>query len=311
LCFTLQVARILWTSLRVVKHHLKKNYATRKPRASSYQLAIQGSTLGQNRAVREVGIVSPVLIAGLVIAGLCVLIAIGVINQIVEKNNLEKARTRAELSDRMRRCANLSDGFPGQMMTPALKLLLSRLELHLGERLQPLDKKNTALEARLSKLRDAVAKGEDIPLENPPVKVLTEAQAKEIRLLLEDLHTQIVWANQHNQLDTQSAKGWIRQIQRMMVLLHIEYFSNVGQQSLQQGSAHKARLAFERGIQHIRKQANAADYQPQLAALESSYAHANKLEQTQQKPKLDEPSELAEGLKSLESEEDWKKKDIY
>ena len=254
---------------------------------------------------------SPVLITGLVIAGLFILIAIGLINQIVEKNNLEKARIRAELSDRMRRCANLSVSFPGQMMTPALKLLLTRLELGLGEQLRPLDKKNATLEPRLATLRNAVAKGEEIPVENAPVKVITEAQAKEIRLLMEDLHAQIVWANKQNQLETTAAKRWIQQIQRMMVMLHVEYFSNVGQQTLQQGSAHKARLAFERGIQHIRKQANPADYQEQLSKLEASYSHANKLEQTQQQPKLDEPSELAEGLKSLESEDDWKKNNIY
>lgn len=254
---------------------------------------------------------SPVLITGLVVAGLFILIAIGVINQIVEKNSLEKARIRAELSDRMRRCANLSEGFPGQMMTPELKLLLSRLELALGEQLLPLDKKNSTVESRVVALRSAVAKGEAIPVENAPVKVVTEAQAKEIRLLLEDLHALIVWANKQNQLDATAAKRWVRQIQQMMVMLHVEYFSNVGQLALQQGSAHKARLAFERGLQYIRKQANPAEYQAQLAKLEASYTHANKLEQTQQQPQLDEPSELAEGLKSLESEDDWKKNNIY
>ena len=254
---------------------------------------------------------SPVLITGLVIAGLFILIAIGVINQIVEKNNLEKARLRAELSDRMRRCANLSDHMPSQMMTPPLKLLLARLELHLGEQLLPLDKKNAVLSTRIDTLRGAVAKGDDIPVQNAPVKVTTEAQAKEVRLLLEDLHAQIVWANKQQQLDTPAAKRWLQQIQRMMVLLHAEYFTNIGQQALQQGSAHKARLAFERGIQHIRKQPNPAEYQALLKPLEANYAHANKLEQTQQQPKLDEPSELAEGLKTLESEDDWKNNNIY
>lgn len=254
---------------------------------------------------------SPVLIAGLVIAGLFILIAIGFINQIVEKNNLEKARMRAELNDRIRRCANLSDSIPGQMMSPALKLMLARLELYLGERLLPLDKKNPAITARVDSLRNAVAKGDEIPVPNTPVKILTEAQAKEVRLLLEDLHAQVIWANKQGQLDTTAAKRWLHQIQRMMVMLHVEYFTNIGQQALQQGSAHKARLAFERGIQHIRKQSNQADYQAQLQQLEASYTHANQLEQTQHQPKLDEPNELTEGLKNFESEDDWKKNNIY
>jgi len=255
--------------------------------------------------------VSPVLIAGLVIAGLFILIAIGFINQIVEKNNLEKARMRAELNDRIRRCANLSDSIPGQMMSPALKLMLARLELYLGERLLPLDKKTPAITARVDSLRNAVAKGDEIPVQNTPVKILTEAQAKEVRLLLVDLHAQVIWANKQGQLDTTVAKRWLHQIQRMMVMLHVEYFTNIGQQALRQGSAHKARLAFERGIQYIRKQSNQADYQTQLQQLEASYTHANQLEQTQHQPKLDEPNELAEGLKNFENEDDWKKNNIY
>lgn len=254
---------------------------------------------------------SPVLIAGLVVSGLFILIAIGVINQIVEKNNLEKARIRADLSDRMRRCANLSDSLPAQMMTPALKLTLTRLELHLGERLLQLDKKNSTVSARVDALRSAAAKADEIEVPNAPVKVATEAQAKEIRLRLEDLYALIVWANKQNQLDTAAAKRWIQHIQHMTVMLHIEYFTNIGQQALKQGSAHKARLAFERGIQHVRKQPNPAEFQSQLAQLEASYTHANKLEQTQQQPKLDEPSELTEGLKNFENEDDWKKNNIY
>ncbi len=254
---------------------------------------------------------SPGLIAGLVIAGLFVLIGIGFINQIVEKNNLEKARQRAELTDRLRRCANLSDGFPGQMMTPSLKLLLARLQLHLAEKLVPLERSNAALAARIDNLRTDVAKGEDIPVPNPPVRIVTEAQAKQIRLLLEDLHAQVIWAAKNGQLDGSSAKRWTQQIQKMLVILHIEYFSNLGQQALQQGHAHKARQAFERGIQYVRKQANQHDYQAQLKQLEASYTHANQLEQTQHQPKLDEPNELTEGLKGLESDDDWKKNNIY
>ncbi len=278
----------------------------------SYQLAIQPSTLGTKIArVREVCAVSSALIAGLVLAGLFILITIGYINQLVEKGNLEKARQRAELNDRIRRCALLSDAFPGQMMTPALKLMLSRLELHLAERLLPLDKKNAALASRIEALRASVAQGQDIPVTNSPTKIMTEAQAKELRLLLDDLQALVVWAAKQRQLEPMQAKQWLAETQRMLVLLHVEYFTNAGKLALQQGNAHKARLAFERGLQYVRKQANQADYQTQRKQLEANYAHANQLEQTQQKPDLNEPSELTEGLKAFETEDDWKKNNIY
>jgi len=255
--------------------------------------------------------VSPVLIAGLVLAGLFILILIGFINQVVEKNNLEKARARAELNNRMRRCADLSDSFPGQMMSPALKLMLTRLELYVGERLLALEKKNQNLTARVAALREMAALGDAIPVPNIPVKILAEAQAKAVRLLLEDLHAQVVWANKQGQLDTASAKRWVGEVQRMMVILHIEYFNNLGRQALQQGNAHKARLAFERGIQHVRKQPDKASFQAQLQQLEAHFAHASQLEHTQQKPRLEETNELVEGLKDFESEDDWKKNNIY
>lgn len=254
---------------------------------------------------------SPALIAGLVLAGLFILILIGFINQVVEKNNLEKARAKAELSNRMRRCSDLSDSFPGQLITSALKLMLTQLELHAGERLMTLDKKNQDLASRVELLRNAAAMGEAIPVTNAPVKILTEAQAKAVRLLLEDLHAQVVWGNKQGQLDTAAAKRWVGEVRRMMVILHIEYFNNLGKQALQQGNAHKARLAFERGIQHVRKQPDKASFQAQLKQLEAHFAHASHLEQTQQKPRLEETSELTEGLKDLESEDDWKKNNIY
>jgi len=112
--------------------------------------------------------VSPLMITGLVLAGAFLLVGIVYTIQIVEKGNLEKARKRADLTDRCRRCANLSDSLPGQMMTPALKLLLSRLELALSERLQPLDKGNEKLASRIQTLRADVAKGDGIEVRNPP-----------------------------------------------------------------------------------------------------------------------------------------------
>lgn len=277
---------------------------------SRYQSAIQGSTLQRNPIARY-AILSPALIAGLVVAGLFILIVIGYLSQLVEKHKLEKARMRADLSDRIRRCAMLSRSFPGQLMTPPLKLLLTRLELYLCERLQPLDRANSSLPARIDALRSAAENGEDIAVENPPIQILSEASAKEARLQLEDLHALIVWAAKQNQLETEAAKRWLRDIQHMLVMLHIDYFNNHGKAALQQNNPHKARLAFERGIQYIRKQRDQAGYQPHLKQFEASYKHANQLEQNQQQPALEQPSELAEGLKSFGDDDDWKINNIY
>lgn len=80
------------------------------------------------------------MITLLVVAGIAILIAIGYMNHVVENNKLEKARTKVELNDRLRRCGELTETFPGQFMTPALKLLLTRLELNVCQRLLNLEK---------------------------------------------------------------------------------------------------------------------------------------------------------------------------
>ncbi|WP_226687159.1 hypothetical protein [Stutzerimonas stutzeri] len=251
------------------------------------------------------------MITGLILAGVFLLVGIVYTIQIVEKGNLEKARKRADLTDRCRRCAELSDGLPGQMMTPALKLLLTRIELALSERLRPLDKGNDKLSGRMQTLQVELAKGEAIEVRNAPRQIVTEAQAKESRFMLEDLHAQIVRATKDGLLDQAEAKRWVQDIQRMLAILHIEFFTGLGKLALQQNQPQRARLAFERGIQHIRRQPAPAPYQNQLKQLEALLAHADALVLRNEVPKTDEPNELTEGMKTFDDEDLWKKNNVY
>lgn len=252
---------------------------------------------------------SPVVITMLIVAGITILIAIAFINSTLEKNKLEKARQKADLTDRVRRCGNLSESLPGQLMSPALKLLLSKIELQLGEQLLPLDKGNAPLLGRLGDLRTLVAMGESIPIKNPPQPVQTEAKAKEVRFQLEALHSLITRTQQDGQMSAADAKQWSGEIRNMLVLIHIELFSNLGLQALQQNQPRQARLAFERGVQYLQKQADVARYQAQLQKLQQQLAHANAVVLETSQPSPDDNSQLNEGLKSLDDEDDgWKKK---
>ncbi|EIK53994.1 hypothetical protein YO5_12877 [Stutzerimonas stutzeri TS44] len=251
------------------------------------------------------------MITGLVVAGVVLLVAIGYINQLVERKNLEKARLRADLNDRRRRCGNLSEALPGQMMTPALKQVLARLELNLSERLLPLERGNAQLTSRIQSLRAEIAEGEAIPVRNPPRQIASEAQAKEVRFMLEDLHAQIVRATKEQQLSQEEGRRWVHEIQHLLAVLHIEYFAGLGRQALQQNLPQRARLAFERAIQHIRKQPSATEYSAQLKQLQTLLDHANTLVANQARPATDEPSELAEGMKAFDDEDLWKKNNVY
>lgn len=254
---------------------------------------------------------TPLMITLLVIVGIAILIAIGYMNHVVENNKLEKARTKVELNDRLRRCGEITETFPGQLMTPALKLLLTRLELNVCQRLLNLDKTNSAAKARIEELSALVARGESIPVNNPPAPIQTEAKAKDVRFLLEALHGQITRAAQDGFLPTNEAKRWIREVRHILVLLHIEFFNNLGQHALQQEQPGQARLAFERGVQYLRKQQDPQVYSEQLQYLEKLLARANSMVLTNIAPVEGEVNELTEGLKEVEADADWKKKVIY
>lgn len=252
---------------------------------------------------------SALVITILIVGGIALLMLIAYANQAVENNKLEKARQRADLLDRIRRCQNISERMPGQLMTPQLKLLLSKLQLQLNERLLPLDKKNSELQSEIATLKTEVAKGESIAVKNPPQPIANEAKAKDIRFLLENLHALITGSVQNGLLPANEGKHWLKQIRQMLVQVHIEFFSTLGQTALQQNHPGQARLAFERGVQYLRKQPDPAPYQAQLKRFEEQLARANALVLNRNVPSADEPSQLTEGLKDLE--DDWKKKNIY
>lgn len=254
---------------------------------------------------------SPLVITLLVVGGIFILIAIAYINNMVENNKLEKARLKADLNDRIRRCQDISDSMPGQLMSPQLKVLLSRLQLHFNEAMLPLDKRNAQLKSNIETLKRLIAMGESIPVSNPPQNILNEAKAKEVRFQLENLHGQITRAARDNVLTAKEAQHWVREIQHLLVMLHIDFFSNLGQQALQRQQPGQARLAFERGVQYLRKQPDPSRYQAELQKLDNHLARANAMVLDKSQPAVDENSELTQGLSSLESEEDWKKKNIY
>lgn len=254
---------------------------------------------------------TPLMITLLVVTGIVILIAIGYMNHVVENNKLEKARAQIELNDRLRRCGEITETFPGQLMTPALKLLLTRLELNVNQRMLHLNKSSATLKARIAELEALIGQGESIPVNNPPGPIQTEAKAKDVRFLLEALHGQVTRAAQDGFLPNNEAKYWIKEIRHLLVLLHIEFFNNLGQHALQQTQPGQARLAFERGVQYLRKQPEPAAYSQQLRALEAQLARANAMVLTNSQPVADEVNELTEGLKVVDADADWKKKAIY
>lgn len=257
---------------------------------------------------------TPLMIAMLILAGVAILIAIGFLNNAVENAKVERARLKLELADRLRRCGQISEAFPGQFMTKELKLLLARLELNIVQRSLQLDKKNEEMQARLAEVEAEIAKGEEIPITNASPPIMTEAQAKEVNFQLEGLHHQVIRATQEGYLQQVESRFWVNQIRHVLVLLHIEFFNNLGQQAFQDDQPGQARLAFERGVQYLKKQPDPTAYSDQLQYMNKLLKRANTMVLTNTKPSDDDVNELTSGLKELdavEGEGEWKKRVIY
>lgn len=253
---------------------------------------------------------SPLLITSLIVGGIVILMVIAYINHMVENNRLEKARLRAEMNVRIRRSSDLSDTLPGQLMTPQLKLLLCRLQLHFNQGLLGVDKGNSACKSRIEELQKLIAMGESIPVSNPPQPIINDAKAKDVRYLLENLHAQVTRGAKDGVIPANEAKQWLKEIRHMLTQVHIEFFTNLGQQALQSGQPGQARLAFERGVQYLSKQQDPAPYQAALKTFQAQLARANAMVLEKSAPSADEPSALSEGLKGLD-DDDQLKKNIY
>ncbi|SFH73524.1 hypothetical protein SAMN05216206_0064 [Pseudomonas guineae] len=254
---------------------------------------------------------SPLVITILIVSGIGLLIIIAYINHMVENNKLEKARIKADLNDRLRRSTDLAETLPGQLMTPALKLLLSRLQLHFSERMLLLEKGNNTLKARIEELRKLIAQGESIVVNNPPQPILNEAKAKDVRYQLENLHGQLTRCAKEGIIPSSDAKHWLQEVRHMLTQVHIEFFGNLGQQALQKNQPGQARLAFERGVQYLRKQPDPAPYQTTLKKFQEQLARANALVLETSNTDAEQTSELDAGLESLDGDDEWKKNNIY
>jgi hypothetical protein len=257
--------------------------------------------------------VTPFMITILIVVVVAILIVIGYLNNVVEANKLQKSRLKLELTDRLRRAVEINETFPGQFVSADLKHLFARLELNVLENLVRLDKRNRAYKERIDELQAQVALGDKVKIDNPKPPITTEAYAKHISYLLESLHGQLTRATKEGFLTSTETKRWVKEIKHILVLVHIEFFNNLGQQALSAEEPGQARLAFERGVHYLKNQPEPAQYDDQLKQLQALLTRTNSIVMTNVQHQAAQFSELNAGLQEeAKAEEDadgeWKKK---
>lgn len=252
---------------------------------------------------------SSVTIIVLILGGIVALLLVGYLNNSVEKNKLEKARKKAEQSERQQRIEALSESLPKQFLTVALKQLLHKLELHFVEGVLANDAQNKRMQGRKLLLKERLEQGEQYAIGNPEVSVQTEEQVKEIRFQLESLQTQLVRATEEKLVPVEQLKPAVAHIQMQLINLYLDYFRVSGQRFMQQGQSRQARLAYERAVKLLKRQ-TAPQFTQQLGQFEQLLAQATKLVLEQTQATTSSGSELSGAVDSEQSDE-WKKKQLY
>jgi hypothetical protein len=253
---------------------------------------------------------SSVVIVSLIAAGVVILMLIVYANHMIEANKLEKARQRADLTDRMKRCTNLFETLPGQFVPAKLKLLLARIELGLGQRLLPLERNNAKLSERVNQLEALVQAGEPAMKPNAALAMDKETKVKDFRFQLEALHGQLGRASHDGIVSDPEARLWVEEIKKCLVLAHCELFESIGRQALNQKQPRQARLAYERGVQYLRKQPDQSPFKSVLSRLEEMLEQTEALVLAEDMPHQQDSSELTDGIDTIQ-DDGWKKKNVY
>lgn len=252
---------------------------------------------------------SSVTIIALILGGIVALLVVGYLNNAVEKNKLEKARKKAELSERQQRIETLSESLPRQFLTVAIKQLLHELELHFAEGVLANDAQNKKMEGRALLLKERLELGGQYAIGNPETSMQTEEQVKETRFQLESLQTQLTRAAEERLISVTQLKAATAHIQMQLINLYLDYFRVSGQRFMQQGQPRQARLAYERAVKLLKRQ-TAPQFTQQLPQFEQLLDRASKLVLEHTQKAVTQNNELA-GAVDSEPVDEWKKKQLY
>lgn len=251
---------------------------------------------------------STTLIVALVIIGLVIVLGVGFFSQAMERARLERARTLAELQARWNHCHAISNGLPGQYMSPELKALLLDMEVGLLERLTRLEPRSARYMSQLKEVRQQQAGGEP-QVRNAPLTIGDEAAAQTVRRQLADLLQLLDQARAEKRLDDQAFLRWTRQIRSHQTDATLNMYRSLADAAMREGKPRVAKLQYERAVAYLTKHPD-SDNADQLAIFRQLLIQA---EQTATRMEQGAPgTELSEGVQALEEDDQaWRKKALY
>ena len=255
---------------------------------------------------------STAVIAGIIIVGLAVLVAIAIATQTIEKTNKEKRRLESALNARARNFEYMLSGFPEGFLNKDLKILVCNCLEEVFSQLVRIKPKNKDYRNSLSEAQQQLTNFSALPASTSAVTLTDPAQIKEVQNMLSGLYSFIAKLAASKRINTEEAKIYGKQIRRLMLQTSVDAFIEPIREALNKGKHRLAIHYLHMANDKMKKENDDGFYNERI---DKQTARIKELEQ--QASEIDGSTEATAEPDSDEWDElqkpdnSWKKKALY
>ncbi|MCL6415785.1 hypothetical protein MIB92_08985 [Aestuariirhabdus sp. Z084] len=259
----------------------------------------------------------PLVISGIIVFVVLGLIGVAYINHAMENAKIQRARKIAEGNDRIRRIDYIQADLPFNYQQKGLLTFLLSEKLFALNQMLPFATKEQQVnvQKRIEITREEINTPPSAPAE--PRQITSEAQAQEIKSLLQDSHKILVTGAKSGRISKADAQKYNALIKHFLVVTGYEALRNMASQARRDGKIKLALHHYMRASADLTKNNDNNQYTEQIKKLRALIKHLqeeDKLSQMtdKQKAQMNKTNELSQQLEKDTSEDDpWKKKNVY
>ncbi|WP_426416854.1 hypothetical protein [Aestuariirhabdus sp. LZHN29] len=259
----------------------------------------------------------PLAISGIIVFAVLGLIGVAYINHALENAKLERARKVAEGNDRIRRIDYIQADLPHSYLQKGLLTFLLPEKLFTLNQMLPFVPKEQQpnVQKRIELTREEMAAPSPPPTQ--PVPITNEAQASEIKNLLQDAHRVLVTGAKAGRISKNDAKKHNALLKHLLVVTGYDALRNMAAQARRDGKIKLALHHYMRASADLTKNNDSNQYTEQIQKLRALIKHLQEEEERsrmtdEQRAQADQDNELSQKLDEASSPEDeWKKKNVY
>ena len=264
------------------------------------------------------GTMSSIYIAGIIIVLLIGVVCYAIIAQNLEKKRKQQQRLLSALQVRARNFKFMLSGFPPDFLTKELTILVYRCLVDVCEQLAKLDPKETTYVEELQLYSGQMEEVKRKPSQTKRKALENPQQVKEVKHHLEDLNKFIHQLQKRGSISQSQKESYSRQIKQLVLQMSVDAYLLNARQAEQ---SEKARLAIHYyGLARkllVRENA-AGDFQKQVARINNAISLLE-IQLREEEPDYEETElqvaqkeEAREAWDKFSEDDDlWKKKRVY